>query len=74
MSRIRKTITESVQLRSQSEIARVEARVQTRKKLGSEKWEEMIKLQTRLRQQQNRTTPTGGTSPNTNHGTSNPRN
>ncbi len=52
MDDVRTTIRKTIQLRSQSEITRVEARVLTRQKMGTQNWENMLKLLTKLRQVQ----------------------
>ena len=49
MDQIRSTIEATLRWRSEIEITNVEARVQIREKMGPDNWEEMLKLQKRIR-------------------------
>ncbi len=48
MNKVKKLLEESLKWRLQSELAAIQERVQTRKILGEEKWEEMLRLRKRL--------------------------
>ncbi len=81
MDQVRKTIEATLRWRIQTEIANVEARVQIREKIGSENWENLLRLRKKIQQRiQNNTTiqsqvaPNAGTDRNSNTGNVRPRN
>jgi len=81
MNQVRKTIEATLRWRIQTEIAKVEARVQIREKMGSENWEKMLKLRKQIIQRvqnntaiQNQAVPNAGTGQNDNTGNARPRN
>lgn len=62
MDKVRKLLEESLKWRLQSEMAAIKERTETRKVLGEEKWQEMLRLRKRLQEQkkielQNQTRP-----------------
>lgn len=51
MDKVRKLLEESLKWRLQSEMAAIKERTETRKVLGEEKWQEMLRLRKRLQEQ-----------------------
>ena len=81
MQQVRKTIEETLQWRIRTEIATVEARIQIRKKMGSENWEKMLKLRKQIQQRiqnntaiQRQAAPNAGAGQNNNAGNVRPGN
>ncbi|MCK5200382.1 MAG: hypothetical protein KAR21_18625 [Spirochaetales bacterium] len=73
MGQVRKTIEATLRWRIQTEIANVEARVQIREKIGSENWEELLRLRKKILQRiQNNNAIQNQEAPNT--GNVRPRN
>ena len=81
MNQVRKTIEATLKWRVQTEIANVETRVQIREKMGSENWENLLRLKKRIQQMaqnnstnQNQVAPNAGTGQNSNSGNVRSRN
>ncbi len=81
MNQVRKTIEATLKWRVQTEIANVETRVQIREKMGSENWENLLRLKKRIHQRtqnnstnQNQVAPNAGTGQNSNSGNVRSRN
>lgn len=72
MSKVKKLLEESLKWRLQSEMAAITERVETRKAMGEEKWEQMLRLRKRLiERKQMQTQPRPNTLPGGKSGTGN---